>query len=137
MADRHVFLSPEWMKAAKQIREEMPPPTTQPDQAVRMNQVINDPPFGEGASIKVHLDTSSGEVVIDEGHLDEADLTVTVDWETAKAIFVELDANAAMQAFMSGKVKVAGDITKLIALQQTSPDPNAAAFAAAIRDMTE
>ncbi len=137
MADRHVFLSPEWMDAARQIRDEMPPPTTRPDQAVRMNQVITDPPFGDGTSVKVHLDTSTGEVVIDEGHLDDADLTVTVDWETAKSIFVELDANAAMQAFMAGKVKVVGDITKLIALQQTAPDPNAASFAAAIRDMTE
>ena len=35
-----------------------------------------------------------------------ADLTVTVDYETAKAILVEGNAQAAMQAFMAGRIKI-------------------------------
>lgn len=136
MAEQYEFLSPEWIEAAKQIRDEMPGPAEPPTQVIRMNQVITEPPFGDGETIRVHLDTSDGELRIDRGHLDDPDLTVTVDWTTAKAIFVELDAQVAMQAFMAGKIKVTGDITKLMALQQASPDPAAAAVAARIRDIT-
>src|SRR5690606_40850406 len=47
----------------------------------------SDVPFGDGV-INAHMDTSSGEMQMDTGHLDDADLTVTVDYATAKAIFV-------------------------------------------------
>jgi hypothetical protein len=35
----------------------------------------------------------------------------------AKAIFIAGDANAAMQAFMSGQLKMTGDATKVMAFQ--------------------
>ena len=38
-------------------------------------------------------------------------------YDTAKAILVDGDAQAAMQAFLSGRIKVEGDVTKMIALQ--------------------
>jgi putative sterol carrier protein len=63
------------------------------------------------------MDTSSGEMEMDTGHIDGADVTVTLDYATAKAIFVEGNPQAGMQAFMSGKIKVAGDMTKLMAMQ--------------------
>ena len=66
-----------------------------------MNLVLTESPFGDG-TLDAHLDTSSGELVVDTGHLESPDLTVTVDYETAKAILVDGDAQAAMQAFMSG-----------------------------------
>lgn len=135
MADQYEFLSPEWFEAARRVREELPAPAA-PTSAIRMNQVITEPPFGGGEAVRIHLDTSEGGLVIEEGHLDDPDLTVTVDWETAKAILVEMDAQVAMQAFMAGKVKVVGDITKLMALQTATPDPAAAAVAEAIRDLT-
>ena len=47
-----------------------------------------------------------------------AEVEVTVDWATAKSIFVDNDPQAGMQAFMQGKVKVQGDMTKLMAMQQ-------------------
>ena len=40
---------------------------------------------------------------MDHGHLDDADVTVTTDYETAKALFVEQDAAAGMQAFMPAR----------------------------------
>nr|WP_249420064.1 SCP2 sterol-binding domain-containing protein [Rhabdothermincola salaria] len=88
--------------------------------------------------MKGHVDTSKGELLVEEGHLDTPDLTVTVEYDTAKAIFVEQDLAVAMQAFMAGKVKVQGDITKLMALQAQAitPDPNAVAIAEAVKDMT-
>jgi putative sterol carrier protein len=73
---------------------------------------------------------------MDKGHIEGADLTVTVDYETARAIFVDQNPQAGMQAFMSGKIKVEGDITKLMAMQSVSPDPAAAEIAAKIKDIT-
>ena len=101
-----------------------------------MNQVITEVPFGEG-TINAHLDTSDGGMNMGEGHLDSPDLTVTLDYATAKAILVDGNPQAGMQAFMAGKIKVEGDMTKLMAMQQAPVDDNAAKVAAAIKDITE
>jgi hypothetical protein len=136
VADKHPFLSDEWMDEARKIREEYRGKTEAPAHAVKMNQVITGVPFGEG-TINSHMDTSSGEVEFELGHLDVADVTVTLDYDTAKAIFVDGNPQAGMQAFMAGKIKVQGDMTKLMAMQQTAPDANAAELAARIKDVTE
>ena len=135
MAEKYEFLTPEWIEAAKKIRDESPSPATPPAHTIRMNQVITDAPFTD-EDIKVFMDTSDGEMNMDLGELDTPDLTVTVDWATAKAIFVEQNPQAGMQAFMAGKVKVQGDMTKLMAMQQSAPDPNAQAMADKIQEMT-
>jgi putative sterol carrier protein len=61
---------------------------------------------------------------------------VTVDYETAKAIIVDQNPQAGMQAFMAGKVKVQGDMTKLMAMQTAQPDPAAVELGQKIKDMT-
>jgi hypothetical protein len=115
------FLSDEWIVEARRIREEHAGEGIAVPVVVRMNQVITEVPFGNGA-LDAHLDTSSGQLVMELGHLDEADVTLTLDYETAKAIFVEGTAEAGMQAFMAGKIRVVGDFAKLVAaLQQVNP----------------
>jgi SCP-2 sterol transfer family protein len=133
---KHPFLSSEWMDEARKVREEYKGRTSAIAHQVRMNQVITDVPFGDG-TLNSHMDTSSGELVMEEGHLDEADLTVTLDYDTAKAIFVEGNPQAGMQAFMAGKIKVQGDVAKLMAMQQSTPDPTAAEIQQRIKDITE
>jgi putative sterol carrier protein len=132
---QYPFLSDEWLEAAKQIREEFKDRAQPPAHAVKMNQIITDVPFGDG-TINAHLDTSDGEAVMDTGHLDEADLTVTLDYATAKAILVDGNPQAGMQAFMAGKIKVQGDMTKMMALQSGAPDPVQAEIAAKIKEIT-
>ena len=133
---KHPFLSQEWMDEARKVREEYKGRTPPIAHQVRMNQVITEVPFGEG-TLQSHMDTTSGELVMEEGHLDEVDLTVTLDYATAKAIFVEGNPQAGMQAFMAGKVKVQGDMSKLMAMQQTTPDPVAAEIQKRIQEITE
>ena len=136
MAEQYPFLSDEWLEAAKKIREESAgDAAAAPAHAVRMNQVITDVPFGSG-SIDAHMDTSGGDVQMDVGHLENPDLTVTLDYATAKAILVDGNPQAGMQAFMAGKIKVQGDMTKLMAMQQGTPDPAAAEIAAKIKEIT-
>lgn len=132
----YLFLSDEWLDAARAIRAEHAGAGGTIDQSIRMNLIVIEVPFGEG-SVHAHADTSTGELVLDIGHLDAPDLTVTVGWEIARAILVEGNAQAGLQAFMQGKIKVDGDIAKLMALQGVSPDPAAADIAARIQAITE
>ena len=133
---KYAFLSEEWVAEAKKIREEFEGQAPAPAHAVRMNQIITEVPFGDG-EINAHMDTSGGSLEMDLNHLENPDLTVTLDYATAKAILVEGNPQAGMQAFMAGKIKVQGDMTKLMAMQQGAPDPTAVAVAAKIKEITD
>jgi putative sterol carrier protein len=133
---KYKFLSEEWVAEAKKIREEFEGQSPAPAHVVRMNQVITDVPFGDG-DVNAHMDTSDGELKMDLGHLENPDLTVTLDYDTAKAIIVDGNPQAGMQAFMAGKIKVQGDITKLMAMQQGAPDAAAQQVAERIKEITE
>ncbi len=137
---KYQFLSDEWLEEAKKIRHELSGDAPPPAHSVKMNQVITEVPFGEG-TIQAHMDTSGGELEMDLGHLTDPELTVTLDYVTAKAILVDGNPQAGMQAFMAGKIKVEGDMTKLMVMQQAPTDPAAAdaaeKVAAAIQEITE
>jgi putative sterol carrier protein len=136
VADKFPFLSDEWVAAAKQVREEFHGKAPAPAHSVKMNQIITDVPFGDG-TVNAHMDTSGGELQMDLGHLDAPDVTVTLDYETAKAIFVEGNPQAGMQAFMAGKIKIQGDMTKLMAMQSAPVDATSLEIAGRIKDITE
>ena len=133
----HPFLSDEWIKAARAIRERHLPDAAPITTVVKVNLVVNDAPFGDGSIIS-YIDTSSGALVMELGQLDEADVTVTTDYETAKSLFLATDAAAGMQAFMSGKLVVQGDLMKLVVLPTlAATDPAAQAASEEIRAVTE
>ena len=133
---KYPFLSDEWMEAAKVIRDEYADKVSAPAHAIRMNQVVTDVPFGDG-TLNVFLDTSSGDVVMDLGAMELPDLTVTTDYDTARKVFVDQDQAAGMQAFMAGKIKVQGDMMKMMALQTAMPqDDVAKQISTEIKDLT-
>jgi len=117
----HQFLSDEWMAASKEIRAKYEGQTPKIATSLRINQVVTDVPFGDG-TVTSYIDTSSGDLVTDLGELEGADATVTTDYATAKALFVDGDQAVAMQAFMSGKIKVQGDMMKIMAMQTAMPN---------------
>lgn len=130
------FLSDEWMTEAKAIRAKYEGQTGKVSQSIRVNQVITDAPFGAG-TIKSYIDTSSGDVVMELGELETPDVTVTTDYDTARKLFVDQDQAAAMQAFMGGKIKVQGDMMKMMALQTAMPTDDASkAIAEEIKGIT-
>lgn len=131
------FLTPEWMDAARGIREKYADAAPAVPHKIRMNQVITDVPFDESGQVRLFMDTSEGQVHMELGELENADVTVTTDYETARKIFVDQDPQAGMQAFMSGKIKVQGDMTKLMMMQSTAPDATALAIAQEIKAITE
>lgn len=127
------FLSDEWITEAKKIRAEATEEQRKAPQPLKMNLNITEVPFGDG-TLKAYFDTSDGELEMDLGALDNPEVTATLDYETAKKMMVEGDPQAGMQAFMAGKIKLQGDMTKALALQSNPPDPE---IAAKIREITE
>lgn len=130
------FLSDKWIEEVRKVREEYRGKAELAPDAVRMNQLVTDVPFGNGV-IQAHLDTTSGELEMDLGYLDSPDVTLTLDYASARDIFVNQDRDAAMQAFMAGKIKVQGDMTKLLTMLQSPVEPIAAEVAERIKDLTE
>ncbi|MGH9064610.1 MAG: SCP2 sterol-binding domain-containing protein [Acidimicrobiales bacterium] len=133
---KYAFLTEEWVEQARRLREEYQGRITTTGEPVRVNQVVTDVPFGSG-TIDAHLESASGEIEIELGHLEDPDLTLTIDYATAKAVFVDGNPQAGMQAFMAGRIKVDGDMAKLIAMQGASPDAATLELAGRIKDMTE
>jgi hypothetical protein len=123
------FLSDAWMDAVEAIHDEAPdPPDAMKDLLV--NVTVTGGPDGDR---EVHL--ASGH--FGRGHAEGAATRLTVPYDVAKDLFIEGNPSAAMQAFMAGKIKVEGDLTKVLALQSAGPpSEEQAAFQARIQAMT-
>jgi hypothetical protein len=136
---QYPFLSDEWMAETAKIRAEYEDRIPDIPITVRMNQVIQEVPFGDGV-IHAYVDTSSGKLAVELGQLESPDLTITLGYDTAKALLVDGDAQAAMNAFLGGRIKIDGDITKLIALQtagaQSAVNPAAVEMVKRIQEIT-
>jgi len=113
------FLSDAWLEDVKKIAAEaggggMMPPTAE------INMVVTGGPEGDK-----ELHVAGGQ--FNSGLLESAPTKLTLPFDVAKDMFINGNQQAAMQAFMSGKIKVEGDMTKLMAMQGgASPDPAAA-----------
>jgi len=140
--EKYPFLSDGWIAAARSIYETHRGQAPTIGVALRANLNITDVPFGTGP-LAAHLDTSNGDLELDLGHLDQADVTLTMAYETAKAQVVDQDPQVVLQAFMSGRIKIEGDMAKLMGLATAGQplDPSARAVAeqvaAALQSITE
>jgi len=130
------FLSDEWIESAHAIRAEFKDRTPPIDHPVRMNLVVTELPFGDG-DLQAHVVTTAGELDVDKGHVEDADLTVTLDYATAKALLVDRNPQAGMQAFMAGRIRVDGDMSKLMSIQMATPDEDSQEMAERLRAITE
>ena len=132
----HQFLSESWIEAARDIRHRYSGDVPAIDVIIRINVVTTKVPFGDG-TISAYIDTSNGSLEMELGSIEESDLTVTTDYETARKLFVEQDPTASMQAFMAGRIKVEGDITRLMVMQTSLPQTDKTeAVAAEIKAIT-
>lgn len=80
-------------------------------QAVKLQQVVTTPEGETRYSFKIE----NGQAEVKVGDIENPDATLTQDYETAVALSKsELTGTA---AYMSGKLKVSGDLMKLMQLQ--------------------
>ncbi len=129
---KHEFLSDDWFDELQRLVAEHG--ADAPAQAhVKMNLVVIETPFEN--DVEFHMGTEDGKPLMGKGHFDPADLTMTTDYATAKEVFAAGNWQAGMEAFMAGKVKAQGDLSKLLAVQGGGPGGNEV-LQAAIKDMT-
>ena len=107
------FLSDPWLDAVFALQAEYRDRVPAPMAKMKLNQEITAVPFGDG-TVKLNIDTTSGKTILNRGHVEGADATISLEYATAKALMVNQDQQAAMQAFMQGKIKVVGDMSKVM-----------------------
>ena len=130
---KYPFLSEEWFAEARRIvdAQDIEIPS---EARLTMNLVVTESPAGGNQLL--HIGTVDGAADWGPGHYDDADLTLTTDYTTARDIFMSGNPQTAMQAFMEGKVKLQGDLTRLMAAQAVGAGPGAPGLAAALAEMT-
>ncbi|MBL4866710.1 MAG: SCP2 sterol-binding domain-containing protein [Pseudomonadales bacterium] len=74
---------------------------------------------------------------IEQGHKDGAPTTLTLPADLARRLFIENDQSAGMQGFMSGQIKVEGDMSKLMAMQTVQASEKQQALQEQIVEITE
>ena len=122
------FLSDAWFAEVEKLRAEAPePPAALKD--LLLNIVVQGGPDGDR---EVHIAAGNFE----QGLADGAATKLSVPYDIAKSMFIDGNQQAAMQAFMSGQIKVEGDMTKLMAMQTASPTAEQQAFQAKLADLT-
>lgn len=105
------FLTQEWLNALTDTvnDDEMFAKAIANTELVLQFEVPDAPPGTEGT---YHFAIRDGKLKADSGPNDDADATITNDFETSVAIS-KGDLNTQM-AFMTGKLKVAGNMAKLM-----------------------
>jgi putative sterol carrier protein len=132
--NRYPFLSEEWFTEVRRLHDAYDD-AVPAAAAIRMNLMIKETPFG--GDLPMHMTAEGGQADWDEGHLDDADVTLILGYETAREIFVGGNPQAAIEAFMAGKITMQGDITKLMEMQMAQPGPRAPELARAMQEITE
>jgi hypothetical protein len=123
----HEFLSDGWFEAVEALG---PPPAPAGPDPGPINLVVT-----RAAGDEVHLHIAAGAMA--RGLAEGAPTTLTTPYDVAKALFVKRDQQAAMQAFMSGQIKVQGDMSKLMAMGNAAPTPEQEAFSQKVLDLTQ
>jgi putative sterol carrier protein len=104
------FLSEDWATEVTQTLQTHEQFKASADMSVQF--VVSDAPEGEA---KFYLDATGDDPVQALGELENADVTITSNYETTSAIFSG-ELNTQM-AFMTGKIKVNGNMAKLMTQQ--------------------
>jgi len=111
----HVFLSPEWIDTAERIYERhrhqvagrhLP--------ALVVNLVVTGAPFA-GGEVEAHTDTTTGDLLIHQGPAAAPDLTVRVDYDTARSLMVDHDPQLVLEALILGRMQIEADMAALSA----------------------
>ena len=124
------YLSQEWLDEGRKLSDEFP---ERPGASARMQYVVTGAPEGD---VKYYWVLENGKILESKvGEDPSADFTITTTYEDAKKIQDgELDPNA---AFMQGRMKVSGNMAKLMSLLPLTNSPEYRALQEQIREITE
>jgi alkyl sulfatase BDS1-like metallo-beta-lactamase superfamily hydrolase len=124
------YLTQEWLDETRKLAEDQP---ERPGASTRMQYVVTGGPQGD---IKYYWVLENGKLIDSQiGELPDAEITMTLSYDdSVKVQKGELDANA---AFMQGRMKVTGNMAKLMQLMPLTNSPEYKALQEKVRDLTE
>ena len=124
------YLTQEWLDETAKMGDSQP---ERPGASARMQYVITGGPEGD---IKYYWILENGKILESKlGELSDADFTMTLTYDdSVKVQKGELDPNA---AFMQGRMKVTGNMGKLMTLMPLTNSPEYKALQEEIREITE
>ena len=124
------WLTQEWLDESKQLAESQP---ERPGASARMQYVVTGGPDGDINYFWVLVNGKLEESQL--GTLPDAEVTMTQTYDDAMKIQKgELDANA---AFMQGRIKVSGNMAKLMSLMPLTNAPEYKQLQEEIQKITE
>lgn len=124
------FLSDAWFEEAERLRAEIDPPVPDAIAGLVINLKVTEGPSG---SIEARME--AGRFLL--GLAETAPTTLSVPYEVARQMFIEGNQAAAMEAFMSGRIKVEGDMAAVMGMQAAGqPGPEARELSEKIKAMT-
>ena len=124
------YLSQEWLDLNKELAQEFP---EKPGASARMQNVVTGTPEGDVSYYQVIENGKMVEAKLGED--PDAEFTITSSYDdSVKIAKGELDANA---AFMQGRMKVTGNMGKLMALMPLTQSPEYKAIAEKTKEQTE
>ena len=124
------YLSQEWLDASRQASQDFP---ERPGASVRMQYHVTGGPEGD---VRYYQLVANGKVTeATLGQDPDADVTLTVTYDDSVRVQKgEIDVTA---AFMDGRIKVTGDMGKLLSLLPLTQSPEYKAIQDQIRGFTE
>jgi putative sterol carrier protein len=124
------YLTQEWLDLQRELAQDFP---ERPGATARMQYVVTGTPEGDVSYVTVIDDGKMVENVLGTDDAAEFTLASTYD-DSVKILQGELDANA---AFMQGRIKVTGNMGKLMSLMPLTQSPEYKAIQAKVAEQTE
>jgi alkyl sulfatase BDS1-like metallo-beta-lactamase superfamily hydrolase len=124
------YLSQEWLDETRKLAENQP---VRPGATARIQYLNTGGPDGD---IRYYWVLEDGKILDSQlGDVDDPDFTLTMTYDDAMKVQKgELDANA---AFMQGRMKVSGNMAKLMSLLPLTNSPEYRALQEEIRGITD
>ena len=124
------FLSDEWFEKVKELTQ------------AAEDLGLSDTAKSIILNIKVTKDDGICDMCIEGGIIRKGQnrasaITISVPYDIARKMFVDQDQNAGTQAYMSGKLKIEGDLNKLMASVSIQPTAAQQKLSKQIQDITE
>ena len=123
------FLSDDWFTEVDKLREaagdlEIPAQMAEMEMNLRVTTDNGD----------VEMSLNKGN--LERGTIEGASTTIVLPADMARKLFIDQDQSAAMQGFMSGQIKVEGDMSKMMSMQSVQPSAKQQALTEQIAAMT-
>ncbi len=124
------YLSQEWLDLQKELGQAFP---ERPGATARMQYVVTGAPEGD---VKYYAVIENGKMLENTlGEDPQAEFTITSSYtDSVRIAKGELDANA---AFMQGRMKVTGNMGKLMSLMPLTQSPEYKDIASKVAEQTE